>query len=107
MSSDKSTKGLLWVGRCEAVSYLLLLGVAMPLKYLYGQPAAVKWVGWAHGVLFTIYMLQVAGTWWQRQWPLARPLLLGLAAMLPFGPFWIEKKLVGWSQETSSSTTGN
>lgn len=106
MPSNSSITSLLWVGRFEAISYLLLLGVAMPLKYFWGQPAAVKWVGWAHGVLFTVYALQVLSAWSTRQWPLSRPLLLGIAAMLPFGPFWIEKKLAAWGAEPPRPNSG-
>ena len=40
------------IGMLEGVSFLVLLGVAMPLKYLAGMPAAVKIVGWVHGILF-------------------------------------------------------
>ena len=43
------------LGNVEGVSYLLLLGVAMPLKYAFGLPLAVKIVGMAHGVLFLAY----------------------------------------------------
>ena len=39
----------------EGVSFLLLLGVAMPLKYMAGMPMAVKVVGWIHGVLFVAF----------------------------------------------------
>ena len=43
------------IGYAEAISFLVLLGVAMPLKYLAGMPMAVKVVGWIHGVLFVAY----------------------------------------------------
>ena len=56
-----------WVGRdlravalLEGASYLLLLGVAMPLKYLAGMPGAVRAVGSAHGGLFLLYVAAVA-----------------------------------------------
>ena len=44
------------VGIYEGISYLLLLGIAMPIKYMLGIPEVVKYVGWAHGVLFVLYM---------------------------------------------------
>ena len=44
----------------EGVSFLLLLGVAMPLKYLAGIPEVVTVVGAAHGVLFILYALAAA-----------------------------------------------
>ena len=55
------------LGNVEGVSYLLLLGVAMPLKYAFGLPLAVKIVGMAHGVLFLAYCalpcLSSSGKW--------------------------------------------
>ncbi|HTO03360.1 MAG TPA: DUF3817 domain-containing protein, partial [Opitutus sp.] len=43
---------LRFIGWWEGVSFLVLLGIAMPLKYLAGEPAAVRVVGMAHGILF-------------------------------------------------------
>ncbi|MEC9073494.1 MAG: DUF3817 domain-containing protein, partial [Myxococcota bacterium] len=45
------------IGWIEGTSYLLLVGVAMPLKYLAGQPMAVKITGWIHGLLFMLFCL--------------------------------------------------
>ena len=52
MSTTNPIPLLRAAGLAEAVSFLVLLGVAMPLKYLAGMPQAVKVVGWAHGLLF-------------------------------------------------------
>ena len=43
------------VALAEAVSYLILVAIAMPLKYLADQPLAVRYVGMAHGVLFILF----------------------------------------------------
>ena len=48
-------KTLRILGNIEGVSYLLLLGVAMPMKYFFDLPLAVKIVGMVHGVLFLGY----------------------------------------------------
>ena len=48
------------LGNIEGISYLLLLGVAMPMKYYFEIPMAVKIVGMAHGVLFVAYFLLLA-----------------------------------------------
>ena len=50
-------KTLRILGNIEGVSYLLLLFVAMPMKYYFGMPMAVKIVGMAHGVLFILYIV--------------------------------------------------
>jgi len=81
------------VGMCEAVSFLLLLGVAMPLKYLADMPLAVKLVGWAHGVLFITFVLLILPAVSQAGWPLRRGALLFGAALVPFGPFFADRSL--------------
>ena len=81
------------VGMCEAVSFLLLLGVAMPLKYLADMPLAVKLVGWAHGVLFIAFLLLILPAISQAGWPLRRGALLVGAALVPFGPFLADRSL--------------
>lgn len=44
------------IGILEAISFILLLGIAMPLKYLFGQPELVRIVGMAHGILWVLYV---------------------------------------------------
>lgn len=81
------------VGKIEGISYLLLLGIAMPLKYLAGMPMAVKIVGWAHGALFILLCVLLAQTWRALQWPISRAIMVFVAALLPFGPFIIDRRL--------------
>ena len=45
------------LGRAETASFVVLLGIAMPLKYAAGMPAATAWVGWLHGMLLFVYVL--------------------------------------------------
>lgn len=77
----------------EGVSFLLLLGVAMPLKYLAGMPLAVVIVGWLHGILFAglCGLLAVLVLGWR--WPIGRAAIVFIAALIPFGPFVIERRL--------------
>jgi integral membrane protein len=81
------------VGWLEGVSYLLLLGVAMPLKYLADMPEAVRYVGWAHGLLFMALLLQTAIAWLGRSLTFRQALMVGVASLLPFGPFVIDRRL--------------
>jgi integral membrane protein len=77
----------------EGVSFLLLLGLAMPLKYLAGRPEAVTVVGWAHGMLFVALCLALLAVTIEHRWPLRRAAGVFLAALLPFGPFVIDHRL--------------
>ncbi len=87
----------------EGVSYLLLLFLAMPLKYIAGFDVAVTWVGWAHGLLFVLYMLAVAHTSYDRKWTFGRILWAMVAAVIPFATFILEKQL---RQEKLADPTG-
>ncbi len=83
----------------EAISYLLLLFVAMPLKYLADQPLAVSYVGMIHGVLFVAYMITLFMAWQERKWSLIKVFLIFLSSLVPFVPFWVDKKLKAESFE--------
>ncbi len=86
-------KRLRFLGKVEGISYLLLLGVAMPLKYLAELPMAVKVVGWAHGVLFIALCGVLFQVWRVRRWSWTRAAMVFVAALLPFGPFVIDGRL--------------
>jgi integral membrane protein len=84
----------------EGISYLLLLGIAMPLKYLWAMPEAVRVVGMAHGVLFMLFCLALAWVWWERRWSLARVSVLFVSALLPLATFFLDGRLKRWGSET-------
>lgn len=77
----------------EGVSYVVLLGIAMPLKYWADMPEAVRYVGWAHGLLFILYALSLLETMIACRWSLLRGGLFFLASLLPIAPFLVERSL--------------
>ena len=81
------------VGLLEGLSFLLLLGVAMPLKYVWGRPEAVSVVGRVHGGLFVLYALALVHVKFARRWPIDRAMTALMAAVLPFGPFVLDRSL--------------
>jgi integral membrane protein len=81
------------LGNIEGVSYLLLLGIAMPMKYIYGMPVAVKFVGMAHGILFIAYCLLLALQMRANRWNLLFGIYLFVATLIPFGTFVTDRKL--------------
>lgn len=81
------------LGNCEGISYLLLLGVAMPLKYCFGVPIAVKVTGMAHGILFIAYVLLLALSKYKLKWSLGFSVVLFVATLVPFGTFVTDRKL--------------
>lgn len=82
-----------FVGILEGISFLLLLGIAMPLKYKFGMPEAVKFVGWAHGGLFIAYALLILLALIDGSLRFSRSVLAFVAALVPLGPFLIDGKL--------------
>jgi integral membrane protein len=83
----------------EAISFLVLMGVAMPLKYFMDMPVAVKVVGWIHGVLFVIFCGSLLQTMIVAKWPFLRALMIFIAALLPFGPFVIDRRMLSYEAE--------
>ncbi|HEY6502663.1 MAG TPA: DUF3817 domain-containing protein [Chitinophagaceae bacterium] len=86
------------VGMAEGISFLVLLFIAMPLKYFAGFPIAVTIVGSIHGILFITYLVfawetrnepLVAG--WKK--PFAWLVTCFIASILPFGPFVLDHRL--------------
>lgn len=88
----------------EGVSFLVLLFVAMPLKYMGGIPWPVTVVGWIHGALFILVCIALLNVKFELKWPLGRTMLVLLAALLPFGPFVIDRRLKRYEAELGSTS---
>ena len=82
-----------WVALLEGVSFLALLGIAMPLKYAWGMPLAVRYVGLTHGILFILYVLCVAALVTQRGWSYGRAARALVLSVVPFGTFFLDRTL--------------
>ncbi|MES2441084.1 MAG: DUF3817 domain-containing protein [Verrucomicrobiota bacterium] len=91
------------VGMFEGASFLLLMGVAMPLKYFAGIPEAVKWTGWVHGLLFILYGLAVLTALVAGRISLGKSVLAFAASLVPFGPFLIDGMLAKDEASEASS----
>ncbi|TGL06660.1 DUF3817 domain-containing protein [Leptospira bouyouniensis] len=77
----------------EGVSFLTILFVTMPLKYLYQNPEPNKIVGLVHGLLFLLYLIELFQVKVELEWKLKKTFLAALASVIPFGTFWAEKYL--------------
>ncbi|MGB0992135.1 MAG: DUF3817 domain-containing protein [Akkermansiaceae bacterium] len=77
----------------EAVSYLILLGIAMPVKKIFDMPMAVTVMGWAHGGLFILFCLALLNAMLVQKWSLKQPAVIFIASLIPFAPWWVEKWL--------------
>jgi len=81
------------IGFLEGVSFLLLMGVAMPLKYIWEIPEASIAIGYTHGVLFIAYCILVIPAKLDLKWNLKTTFLVLIASLLPFGTFVADYKL--------------
>ena len=81
------------IGFLEGISFILLVGVAMPLKYIGGYQHATWDIGMVHGVLFIAYIILVIPAKLELNWSLVTIFWVLLASLLPFGTFVAEYKL--------------
>ncbi|WP_201554318.1 DUF3817 domain-containing protein [Psychrobacter sp. 72-O-c] len=84
---NTALKNLTIIGYLEGTSFLLLLGIAMPLKYMMGIPEGVKYIGMAHGILFIAYILMLMVVVNKIKMPIWAMPAGVLGSFLPFGPF--------------------
>lgn len=88
----------------EGMSFLVLLFVAMPLKYLADMPLAVRIVGSLHGVLFLLFVAMLFGVARDRRWPIRRSLAAFVASLVPFGTFVLDRALKREMEEGGVAT---
>jgi integral membrane protein len=90
---NKKLNWLRKIGIAEGISFLVLLCIAMPLKYFFQQPMAVKIFGWAHGVLFVAFLFLAWEYKTDRNKSLKWFATAFLAAIIPTGTFFFDMKL--------------
>ncbi|MDO6658027.1 DUF3817 domain-containing protein [Anaerobacillus sp. 1_MG-2023] len=81
------------VGFAEGISFLLLLGIAMPLKYMMDIPMAVTIVGALHGGLFVLYLAVILYVTIVKRWSFIKAALAIVSSVIPFGPFIFDARI--------------
>lgn len=92
MSLENQIRVFRWVSILEGVSFLVLLFLAMPLKYFFDLPQMVQIVGMAHGVLFIAYLLGAFWMYSPLNWQPRTLIVVIVCSVVPFGPFYVENK---------------
>ena len=82
----------------EGISYLLL-GLTMPLKYMYDMPTPNKFVGMAHGFLFIAYVVMVYVVNQEEKWSVKTNFWAYFASLIPFGTFVADAKIFKPTQD--------
>ncbi|MFZ5971501.1 MAG: DUF3817 domain-containing protein [Bacteroidota bacterium] len=99
----KQVRNLRWVSTAEGISFLVLLLVAMPLKYYFGWPLAVKYVGWMHGILFMAYVVMVLASIRAMNWNFVSVAVALAASLVPLGPFFLDRSLKAREKELAEA----
>jgi len=76
----------------EGISYLLILFVTMPLKYLFASPEPNKIIGMTHGLLFVAYIVVAFLIKPEKKWSNKIFGIVLLCSVIPFGTFWMDHK---------------
>lgn len=77
----------------EGISYIVLVAIAMPLKYAAGNTTLVPLVGRIHGGLFVLFVLALAAVASAQRWSRSQIATAFIAGMIPLGAFWLEHRL--------------
>lgn len=80
------------VALLEGLSYIALLFIAVPIKYLAQDPQYVKLLGMPHGLLFVLYIILALLICPEMRWTRKNLFIVLLASIIPFGTFYVEKK---------------
>lgn len=78
----------------EGVSYLLLLFIATPIKYIHGNTEYVKLLGMPHGILFVLYILVAILMKQKSNWNLKTFGIILVGSIVPFGTFYVDKNFL-------------
>ena len=81
------------IGFIEGISYLVLLFIAMPLKYMMGIAIATKIVGMIHGVLFIAFLILLMQAAQKHNFSSKDSIIFFIASLIPFGTFYTDKRL--------------
>ena len=76
----------------EGISYILLLFIAVPIKYIFDDPAYVKLLGMPHGILFMIYIIFSFIVNIKLKWNIKELFIILIASLVPLGTFYVDKK---------------
>ena len=92
MKLENQVRAFKWISIFEGISFLVLLLIAMPMKYIWEAPQMVQIVGMAHGILFVAYIMGAFWLYKSLDWNFKTLMIVCVSSVLPLGPFYVEKK---------------
>lgn len=82
------------IGMLEGISLLVLLFIAVPMKYIFHNPEGSKLIGPIHGALFLLFIINTLSVGVEQNWKAKTTWKVLLACIIPFGTFYIDKKIL-------------
>lgn len=82
------------IATIEGISFLVLVGIAVPLKHIWGQPWLVQSMGMVHGILFILYLFNIIQNKIELGWATGKTALAMLLSIVPFGTFYVVRKMI-------------
>lgn len=83
------------IGYMEGISLLVLIFVAVPMKYYFGNPSLSKAIGPVHGAIFLLFLFNALGVGVEQNWKFKTTIWkVILACFIPFGTFYIDSKIL-------------
>jgi len=99
---NKNVRKFRFVNSAEGYSYLALLFIAMPLKYMLGIAVAVKIVGMIHGLLFIAFLILLMLAADEAKWSFKESVIFLIASLIPFGTFYTKNKIKTYETKNPS-----
>lgn len=94
------------LGFLEGTSLLILVFIAVPIKYLWHNPILVKWVGQIHGILFILFVFNTLRVSIERNWRFrAITWKLIIASFFPFGTFYTDRKILAKMHQNTKNSS--
>ncbi|MDQ1263650.1 MAG: hypothetical protein QG559_651 [Campylobacterota bacterium] len=81
------------INTIEGYSYIILVFIAMPMKYFMDFAIAVKIVGMIHGILFMLFCYMLVQAWRESKWQFSENVIFFVASLIPFGTFYTKSKI--------------
>jgi integral membrane protein len=82
------------IGLLEGISLLILVGIAVPLKYGSDNPSFVKMMGPLHGSLFLLFVFNTFSVSIQQKWKASITIKVLISCLIPFGTFYVDHKIL-------------
>jgi integral membrane protein len=94
MNSYRLFKYFRFIAIAEGISFLILLFIAMPLKYFAELPEAVLYAGWVHGLLFILFCVLLLLVAINYSWSFKKSAIAFISSLVPFGTFILDARIL-------------